>query len=307
MKPRHGVICKVCKSPSRYAYMIESSNGASDLMVFRCTYCRLLFIGTPVTSRALESAYESLDTDAYYEQVGETTSAKVARALSDLRPLLLTTSKDPAVLDVGCGYGHLLEALRNQNPALRIAGTELPGASADVCRAKNLKVFTCDIQEIEERFSAVVLLDVAEHLAIPNRTFAECNAVLNCGGYIYLHTPRICFWDEISLALVRVPLFSSLARLWLRTRISIFHLQLWSDEALKISLNQAGFDPVYMHRELELSWPLRRYVETYLARRMRFPSPLIWLVTTLASLILVRLGTLRNKAICLAQKQRDVV
>ena len=61
-----------------------------------------------------------------------------------------------------------------------------------------------------------------------------------------------------------------------------------------------------MRNELELSWPLRKYVETYLGKRMRFPSVLVWLATPIASVIFVRLGTLRNKAICLAEKQREV-
>ena len=242
MKPRNAITCKVCGSRSRYIYAAESSHGPSHLKVFRCSRCRLLFVGTPVPRLALESAYESLETNDYYEEVGETTSAKV-RGPSVTSAHYFAASADPAVLDVGCGYGHLLEALRNQHPAVRIAGTELSGASADVCRAKKLTVFTSGLREIDQRFSTVVLLDVAEHLSSPNRTFAECNAVLELGGHIYIHTPRVCFWDEVCLALVRIPLLSSLARLWLRTRISIFHLQLWTDEALKVSLHQAGFHP----------------------------------------------------------------
>jgi SAM-dependent methyltransferase len=283
--------------------MKDDDESPAKLDVFRCSYCKLVFVGTPISAQDLAFAYDSHDIEAYYDDVGETTYAKVMRSVSDIRTELMRF-EDPAVLDVGCGYGHLLEALRAKYPELRIAGTELPGRSADVCRAKGLRVFTGDLHEMDEKFSIVVLLDVAEHLPSPNETFDACNAMLNPRGRIYIHTPRTCFWDELSVMCTRVPALRELALLWLRARVSIFHLQLWTDEALQIALGQAGFDVLYLRRELELSWPIKRYVETYLGRRT-VPSPVVWAAAELASFVLVRLGTLRNKAVCLAEKRQQ--
>jgi SAM-dependent methyltransferase len=301
-----GVPCKVCESHSTYVYSMTSDDGPPTILdVFRCSYCKLIFIGTRISSKTLASAYESQEIDSYYDEIGETTSAKVMRALGDICPGL-TSFEDPAVLDVGCGFGHLLEELRNRYPALRAAGTELPGRSADACRAKGLRVFTGGLHEVDEQFSIVMLLDVAEHLPAPTNTFEACNAVMDPGGWLYIHTPRTCFWDELSLAFVRIPGLCELARLWLRSRVSIFHLQLWTDEALEIALSKAGFEVIYFRRELGLSWPLRRYVETYVGRRMMLPSPVAWVATELANVVFVRLGTLRNKAVCLAEKRQEV-
>jgi SAM-dependent methyltransferase len=297
--------CKVCGTRADYAYSID--NGTKDprvLYVFSCNYCRLLFVGNRITEDQLARAYTEADTTQYYEEVGATTEEKALRSIEDLQPLLRCTA-DPSVLDVGCGYGHFLQALRARHPSIRAIGTELPGDCADFCRSKGLTVFTCELKNIPEKISVAVLLDVAEHVPQPNRTFAACFSLLEAGGYIYIHTPRRCFWDSLFLGLTRVPGLRGVARTWLRSRVSIQHLHLWTDKALELSLKKAGFRTIYLKKELELSWPLEKYTNLYLGKYLGLPPLLVGLTTLLANLLFVRLGILHNKAIYLGQKASD--
>jgi hypothetical protein len=99
-----------------------------------------------------------------------------------------------------------------------------------------------------------------------------------------------------------VPILARLSQVWLRTRVSIFHLQLWSEKAVRIVLVRTGYRVVYLRREMELGWPLERYMRVYLHNKLHVPRPLVWVATEVASLLFVQFGTLRNKAICLAQR-----
>ena len=209
------------------------------------------------------------------------------------------------ILDIGCGYGQFLEGLTKLNPSIRAVGQELPGQAASACQTKGFQVLTCALEDVSEQFSIISLLDVAEHIPQPNTTFTACNSLLKTDGYIYIHTPRRCFWDNLFLALIRMPGLWKLSKSWFRTRLSIFHLHLWTDKSLKLSLQKAGFDLIYLKSEMELSWPLDRYVKLYLGKNLYYSPALIMIATVLAKVIFVRLRTLRNKAICLGKKRGD--
>ena len=300
--------CKVCNGKSRHVVDIKYSYGEGDpsaLSVFLCSICGLLFIGE-VTDAQLACAYGALDSNRIYEETAFTVERKISRALHNIAPFLSGNVSNPSLLDIGCGYGHLLDGLAESYPLLRLTGHELPGDSASVCRKKGYEVFTCPLEDLSGHFSVITLLDVAEHVSDPNSTFAEVCRLLNKDGYVYLHTPRRCFWDSIFLALIRIPGLRKLAWEWLRTRVSVFHLQLWTDKALKLSLRNAGFRIIYSKAELELSWPLERYANVYLVRQRHLPVLLAKVFTYLARFLFVGLGTMRNKSIVLAQKVGNV-
>jgi uncharacterized membrane protein len=67
----------------------------------------------------------------------------------------------------------------------------------------------------------------------------------------------------------------------------------------------AGFKLVYLKSEMELSWPLNRYTKVYLGDKLHVPALVVRVATALAGILFLRLGTLRNKAICLAQRGED--
>ncbi len=297
------VTCKICSSRSEYVFSLESKpDGPEPLGILLCPNCGLLFVGNPISNEELARAYESLDQDTYYQQISKTLPGKMSRAISDIRTVLPPDPARSSVLDVGCGYGHFLDALSTVHPSVRAVGHELPGQAASACQKKGFHVFTSELEIIPDRFFLISLLDVAEHLPNPNRTFTACYTLLHTGGYIYIHTPRRCFWDNLFLALLDAPALSRLARAWFTTRLSLFHLHLWTDKALMLALQKAGFHIVYLRSALELSWPLSMYVRIYLGEKLRLPRPIPFIIGVLARILFVWLRTLRNKAICLAQK-----
>ncbi|HEX7344726.1 MAG TPA: class I SAM-dependent methyltransferase [bacterium] len=296
-------ICKVCGNKAKFVY--SRGNGSEELRileVFLCRRCGLLFVGNPIPDGELNQAYERMDSPKHYAEIAETTYLKASNALDDLNAFLSKGTEDISLLDVGCGYGHLLDSVAKTYPAVKIFGHELPGDCASACQEKGFHIFTCSLEDIHHKFSIVTLLDVAEHVPRPGHVFSACRGMLKDGGIIYLHTPRRCIWDTLFLRLVRIPGLNRLAKVWLDPRISIYHLQLWTDRALRLALENAGFELLYLRSTTELSWPLERYTNIFLGEKCHLPKSLLWLATRLIDILFVRLGTLRNKAICLARK-----
>lgn len=296
--------CKVCGSKIKFIFKMPCRFLSDGFLFFwKCTRCRLLFAGEIISDAILDTAYGSLDQDTYYKTIGVTTNNKCLRALQDIGRLWNDIPIiDRSLLDVGCGYGHLLKVVRKFNPEVKIIGQEFPNTCADACRAEGFEVITSPLGSVSERFFIITLLDVAEHVQDPNKIFNESRNLLLDGGYIYIHTPRRCIFDSLFLCIARTPFLMKLANLWLNTRVSIYHLQLWTDEALRLSLERTGFKIIFFKREQELSWPLEEYVRMYLGERFRLPRWTQRIITKVIYFMLIRSGLLKNKAIVLAQK-----
>jgi SAM-dependent methyltransferase len=299
------VACKLCEHRARHAFTLAQPFCLSpptslppSLDVFRCGGCGLLFVGTELTDRQLQDLYAGAPHESCYAETGEAAAQKARAALRDLDPILRASDR---VLDVGCGDGQFLEELHRAY-AVRGSGHELPGPAAEACRRKGLEVFTSPLADIPERFSVIVLLDVAEHVLDINRLFGVCHLLLTDQGYVYVHTPRQCFWDVLFEKAWRVGGLRALANVWLGPRLSAMHLQLWSDKALRVALERAGFELVYLRRELELSRPMESYVR-YLPGASSMPPWARTLASSILWAVFVATGALRNKAVCLARKR----
>jgi SAM-dependent methyltransferase len=256
----------------------------------------LLFVAREFSAEELEAAYDSLDARRYYAEIERTTRAKVSRTLVDLDPFL----EDASVLDYGCGNGLFLEMLRATKHVKQAVGFELPGEPAREALSKGLDVRT-DAAAVGDGYRVGVMLDVAEHLSDPIGVMSRLRQLLVPGGYLYIRTPRRCIWDSMALRAVEVPGFRLIGLHWLRTRLSVFHLQLWSDAALGIALRRAGFSLIYRRQELDLSWPIERYISVYLHLGDRTAR----MTGHAARFLFVRMRLLRNKAVVLATRPAE--
>ena len=108
-------------------------------------------------------SHEELYNASYYEHVED---AAVASA-----PGIATTiveTFDPAdLLDVGCGTGAMMEAIRDLGPSVK--GLEYSSAALELCKKRGLDVTRFDIENDshpfpDRRFDVVISMEVAEHL-----------------------------------------------------------------------------------------------------------------------------------------------
>jgi SAM-dependent methyltransferase len=100
---------------------------------------------------------------------------------------------DPALLDIGCGYGHLLTRFADR---YRLYGVELSDHAAAAARA-NLEravILRADVQRglpFGPHMDVVLAVNVIEHLDDPKAGADAIAAVLRPGGLCVIHLPTI--------------------------------------------------------------------------------------------------------------------
>jgi SAM-dependent methyltransferase len=100
---------------------------------------------------------------------------------------------DSSLLDIGCGYGHLLSRF---SARYHLAGIDVSAHAADVARAAvpEAVVVTADVQRslpYRTAFDVVLAINVVEHLTDPAAGVRSINEALIPGGLLVVHLPTI--------------------------------------------------------------------------------------------------------------------
>jgi len=98
------------------------------------------------------------------------------------------------LLEVGCGAGRFLCALRLARPALALAGTDVSRAALARLAARAPEIETrpgsgARLPAADGEFDAVLVMDVLEHVGEPDRLLGEVRRVLAPAGILHLHVP----------------------------------------------------------------------------------------------------------------------
>jgi SAM-dependent methyltransferase len=106
------------------------------------------------------------------------------------------------VLELGCGGGRFLRALRLLRPELELVGADVSRKALGILSEASPEIETRWVEDAslpaaDGEFDAVLAIDVLEHVADPDRTLAEIHRVLGPGGIFHLHVP--CEADPRSL------------------------------------------------------------------------------------------------------------
>lgn len=161
---------------------VGESNGFA---LVRCRSCNTLF-----TAR-LPQVAESLDYDEYYHPGNLEVPAFVHARLDDLVAGFERYRSGGRWLDVGCGAGTLLEAVRGRG--WEAIGTEVAHGAAEAVRAKGFDVRVGELAELglpEHGFDVISLVEVVEHVPDPRGLLAEVAPLLRPGGALYVTTPH---------------------------------------------------------------------------------------------------------------------
>lgn len=97
------------------------------------------------------------------------------------------------LLDIGCGYGHLLARFRER---YRLAGIDLSDHASAVAgrRLAGTPVVQADIQRglpFGHRFGVVLAINVIEHLEDPAAAVRQIHEALEPGGLCVIHLPTV--------------------------------------------------------------------------------------------------------------------
>ena len=183
--------CPLCLSQQREVRYVESG----DYKIVRCCQCGVHYLYPRLTERAMNRAYANED---YFEggQSGysDTSYAMQERSLrSTFRRLLRNLQKrnltGGSLLEVGCGYGYLLDEARHLFN-LRV-GTEFSSHAARIASPRAEQVYEGGVEQLptDLKFDCVIATHVIEHVYQPLNFVKSLTRHVKPQGTILLAAP----------------------------------------------------------------------------------------------------------------------
>jgi SAM-dependent methyltransferase len=185
--------CPVCRSDRReFPLRLKQPYN-----VVRCTECGLYYLYPRLIESAMQEAYRQLSyyqggvsgyADASYTAQESALRATFKRLLHNLARRGLTGGD---LLEIGCGYGYLLDEAHSFFP--RRAGTEFSPQGAEIARETGAEVFVGGVEQIppDARFDCIIATQVIEHIYEPLSFVKQLAGRTKPGGHIILATPDI--------------------------------------------------------------------------------------------------------------------
>jgi 2-polyprenyl-3-methyl-5-hydroxy-6-metoxy-1,4-benzoquinol methylase len=141
---------------------------------------------------------------AFYENLADTIATFVDLSHPDL-----------AYLDVGCGTGHLMEAIRRRGMCGTIVGCDYAATASavvkEVCAGAQFEVRDVYNLGITSSYDFITCCETLEHLKYPEQAISNMLAAIKPGGKLFLTVPdgrkdtwegHIHFWSPESFALL---------------------------------------------------------------------------------------------------------
>jgi SAM-dependent methyltransferase len=99
-------------------------------------------------------------------------------------------------LEVGCGAGWMLRALRPQGWTV-VGNERTVQSTASASRVNGLPIFVGNLAALkpEPRFDLIILFQVLEHLPDPLATLQQCVRLLKPGGNLVIAVPNLESWQ----------------------------------------------------------------------------------------------------------------
>ena len=192
------VPCPVCGAPDTQdcgppAYRLPTlvagvpiELGDLPLRHRRCPVCTFRFIHPPIPESRLLDCYARAGSTNW----GTDQAVADQRFYSHKKELLERFAPSRSVLDFGCFDGGFLEFL---GPSWSKAGIEPAKDAAKVAQQRGIEIIGATVDEVDisahaQKFAAIVIFDVMEHLVDPVKDLARLRELLVPGGIMLIET-----------------------------------------------------------------------------------------------------------------------
>ena len=226
------MICNVCQSEMNFFFERKSFS------IYKCPACKLMAVKNipPDLSLFYSEGYFTGDVtlDGYmdYDFDKEVTKKTYVGFLKDISSANLGSEK--TMLEIGCATGFFLKLAAELG--WKVEGIDISEYAVKKAVLKGIKATVGTIEgfKIENKYDAVVMQDVIEHVKDPAVLVNKVCELLKAGGVLALTTP-----DSGSLW----------ARVWGKRWHAFVppqHLYYFSSENIKTFLEKKGFEIVYL-------------------------------------------------------------
>jgi len=168
----------------------------------RCIDCGLVFLNPrPTEAAQIKFFSQSKALDLYSELVETTKVERVELIFTPLANKIFNEfgKEGGNLLEVGCGPGLLLEALKMQNTSWQLKGVEPSERAVKICNDKGLDVFHGGLEELndDQRYDLVVFWAVFDHFFDPFSIIEKCYSLLKPGGSIVIGNINLDGFDSV--------------------------------------------------------------------------------------------------------------
>lgn len=211
-----------------------------------CDACSLVFKQRAARSLLADDSYAPdffTSRRRSYDLRFERRVRRASAEIMECRRLGWQGTKGDVLLDIGCSYGYVLEAAKQQ--ALRGVGIDVSPHAVEVCTQRGYEASAASMEELpfaRESISLVFAKHVFEHSTAPSKALEEVHRVLAPGGWLYLAVPDLAYW-KAQLAPARFHYF-------LPNRAGRYHHAYYSQATLGRIITMNGFRVVQWISEL---------------------------------------------------------
>jgi SAM-dependent methyltransferase len=183
--------CIACGSAHSLPFLQTSDRFHGDDKIFflrRCQNCSHVWLENPPTPRELGRYYGPLY-DRFISRAAEHSPGRWERRKKSIS----VYKSSGALLDLGCGSGSFLEAMKNDG--WKLSGIEMSEDAAGAARNRTgANVFSGDILSAtfpDGTFDVITCFDVLEHVYDPRKVLSKVSDWLKPGGVFYTLVPNI--------------------------------------------------------------------------------------------------------------------
>tara|TARA_R110002124_G_scaffold55108_2_gene156049 strand:+ start:12438 stop:13268 length:831 start_codon:yes stop_codon:yes gene_type:complete len=191
------IACPYCGSANARPWAQERG-----FTVVRCE-CRLLFVNPRPTQDLIHTA---VSTGVHGEEAGGLVAIarrspskipRYRRVFAHMFPDVWSRSEPISWLDVGSGYGEILEAIAPLAPAgSHLEGLEPMGPKAEVARSRGLTITEDYLRRDHLKVDFVSSIDVFSHIPDYAKFLDDIRAVLNPRGEVFIETGNLADLEQ---------------------------------------------------------------------------------------------------------------
>lgn len=192
--------CPLCNSEDLKNEILCKDHTVSqqDFAIAKCTRCDFMFTSPRPTAKSLPDYYKSEDYISHKNKSNNPVNFiyKIARhfTIKSKIKLINKYGKKGAILDIGCGTGHFLNACKQDGWG--IYGVEPDNSAKEIAREKTNTVIKQDVNELtDKKFDVITLWHVLEHISNLNEFITSISERLTKNGVIIVAVPNHRSYD----------------------------------------------------------------------------------------------------------------